>query len=405
MNHNQKALISLLNSSLKKQKIKQTDFKNSDWNYILSEAKEHQIHSILYSSIKQLSPEVISSELIKSWKASAINTALYFSKQIQQLDLVFQAFNDFNIPIIALKGLILRNLYPIPDFRIMGDADILVHKEDLDKIRTLLTNMGYIEAEDETPAHITFVHRNNCAIEVHWTLADNRYINDISQFEIGIWHRAATKKIRRSTVLCLCPEDFLMHLCIHMAVHMRGGGFGLRQLCDLVLLVENEIDNVDWKSFSLGIRNNGIEKFTATIFRVCNTLFNLTIPNELKAVYVENRFINALIDDIFEGGVFGMRSLDRVFGNNIVNADIIFNGEDSKKVRSVFSIIFPPSALLSNNYSYAKKNKFLLPMAWIHHFISGIFNRQYSLADKLRFIFFSNSTFRKRDTLLRNLEL
>jgi hypothetical protein len=265
--------------------------------------------------------------------------------------------------------------------------------------------MEYIETEDATPAHIAFVHKKYCPIEVHWTLADNRYLGNVSDFEKEVWHRPVEKKILNTSVLCLCPEDFLIHLCIHMAVHMRSGGFGLRQLFDLVLLVEKDGLQIDWSSFSIKIKQNGIEKFTSAIFSVCHTLFNLQIPMELINVSVDKRYVKMLIKDIFDSGVFGMKSLDRVFGNNLLNAEVVFKNKSSSKMSSVISLICPPVNTLSDDYSYAKKHKILAPAAWIHHFFSGIFRKEYTILDKLNFLLFSTITFKKRDALLKNLEL
>jgi hypothetical protein len=406
MNKNQRILVSLLNCSIRGEKHSGTNHYNINWNYIASESMEHQIYPLLYPVIKDISsPQHISCELKETWKINTIKTALYLNMQILQLSKVFQSFNDTGVPVIALKGLILRNLYPNPDLRTMGDADILVHKEDLDKVRTILTQMDYIETKEPTPAHIAFVHKKYCPIEVHWTLADDRYLGAISNFEETVWDRAVEIKIGSASVLCLCTEDFLMHLCIHMAVHMRSGGFGLRQLCDLVLFVENSMPQLDWAYFCKSIKQNGIEKFTAAIFRVCNILFNLEIPQKLKKLPVEYKYVKMLIKDIFDSGVFGMKSLDRLFGNNLLNADIIFKDSNSTKINNVLKLICPPVNMLPEGYSYAKKYKILIPAAWIHHFFAGIFHKDYDITDKLNFLLFSTHTFKKRAELLKNLEL
>ena len=36
----------------------------------------------------------------------------------------------------------------------------------------------------------------------------------------------------------MCDEDLLVYLCIHMAKHFINSGFGIRQVCDVLLLVE-----------------------------------------------------------------------------------------------------------------------------------------------------------------------
>lgn len=406
MNTDQKLLIHLLSCAIRNEKPSNIDFKRINWDYIVSESMEHSIYPLLYPVIKTLSePDVISSDLKDKWKCNTLKVAIQLLTQIIQMSKVFKEFDLANIPVIALKGLILRNLYPVPDLRTMGDSDILVHEKDIDRVRTLLTDMGYVEAKDSTPAHIAFIHKYFRHIEVHWTLADTRYISDVSPFEKRIWDRAVLKKISDADALCLCPEDFLIHLLVHMAVHMRSGGFGLRQLCDIVLLVEKEGAQICWEAFNKAIESIGLEKFTAAIFKVCNILFNLKTPESLNMASVDNKYVKMLINDILDSGVFGNRSLDRVYGNNLLNAKATSKDVKPAKMSSVINIICPPVSTLSDTYRYAKKHRFLTPVAWIHHFVSGVLNARYSLFDKLRFLFFSTSTFKKRSILVKNLEL
>ena len=406
MNKDQKTLIKLLNCAIRKEKLRCIDYKGINWDYIISESQEHNIYTLLYPVIRDLSPsDVISQDFKEKWKKHTFSTAIHINNQIVQMSKVFKEFNKEVIPVIALKGLILRNLYPYPDLRTMGDADVFIHKEDIEKASNILINMGYVESKEASAAHLFFSHKCYSPIELHWKLADTNFIKDTSQFESKVWTHSVTKSISDASVLCLGTEDFLMHLCLHMAVHMRSGGFGLRQLCDLLLLVEKEGPSIDWENFLVKIRTNGIEKFTTAIFNVCNILFGLQIPKELKNITFDETSIKMLLDDIFASGVFGHRSLDRIFGNNLLNAEVMYKEKNSSRILNILLIICPPIHSLSNSYSYAKKYKILTPIAWIQHFFAGLFNRDYNYFDKLKFLFFSTSTFKRRNELIKNLEL
>lgn len=408
MNKNQETLINLLYLSIKNEKILDVKRKNINWDYIISESKRHVIYPLLFPVIKDIkTPSVINNAIKEQWTRDTFNTAIHFSNQYRQFSKVLKEFTNANIPVLVLKGMILRNYYPVPDLRTMSDADILIHQEDIENTKTLLTSMGYIEAEVDHPAHITFVHKNFNPIEVHWKLADSSYIGDISYFESHIWNNAVEEQVGGMPLLHLCNEDFLMHLCIHMAVHIRCGGFGLRQLCDLVLFLESEFTKINWKSFSVNIKRNGIEKFTATIFNACKRLFNMQLPDELKIIYISEKEIKMLINDIFDSGVFGKTSLDRVFANGLINTNIKpkIKTENTRRNRSVINIICPPVNSLSGSYTYAKKYKILTPIAWLHHFFAGMFNKDYTIFDKIDFLFLSTLTYKKRSKLIKNLEL
>ena len=60
---------------------------------------------------------------------------------------------------------------------------------------------------------------------------------------------------------------------------------------------------------------------------------------------------------------------------------------------------------MSEKYTYAKKNKLLVPVAWVQHLGAGITNKNYKISDKVKFITVGSRKVIKRTELLRWLEL
>jgi hypothetical protein len=108
--------------------------------------------------------------------------------------MVLKVFNKESIPVIVLKGLVARDFYPKPELRTMSDADVLVNKEDLNRVKKLLKNLGYIESET-TEVHIVFEHKEHYDIEVHWTLTDMSYFKGQPVFENQICGNAIKVKV------------------------------------------------------------------------------------------------------------------------------------------------------------------------------------------------------------------
>ena len=158
----------------------------------------------------------------------------------------------------------------------MCDSDIIIHKEDLPKVRKLLLNEGFREEED-AGHHIAFL-KHGFNLEVHWTLANETFRNGQKCFQEYIWNDARKIKVGRIDTLALSLEDQALHFCAHMASHMAISGFGVRQLADLVLLVEHEGKNINWNNFLLKAERSGLLRFSIGMFKVCNYLFNITLP-------------------------------------------------------------------------------------------------------------------------------
>ena len=61
--------------------------------------------------------------------------------------------------------------------------------------------------------------------------------------------------------------------------------------------------------------------------------------------------------------------------------------------------------MLGDRYSYAKKNKILLPIAWIHRIVIWIFDRNSSILEKFKMYVNARSILKRHRELLDWLEL
>ena len=363
----QEQIIDLLNASIHDSKPKFNYSNNIDWDKIIEECNAHSIDGLLYPALKN-SGDNIDNKIINKLKKITLISAIQQSKHIKDTEEILKLFNENNISVIVLKGLVIRYYYPKPDLRTMCDSDIIIHKEDLPKVRKLLLNEGFREEED-AGHHIAFL-KHGFNLEVHWTLAN---------------------------------EDQALHFCAHMASHMAISGFGVRQLADLVLLVEHEGKNINWNNFLLKAERSGLLRFSIGMFKVCNYLFNMEIPKELKDNNNDDDVINLVVDDIFTGGVYGQRDLSYTFRAQVgydIDKDNTFS-----MVKRYIQIILPPVNKLSDRYGYAKKYKILLPIAWIHHIFVGITTKEYDKESKKKFLTSTISNAKSRNKVVRWLEL
>lgn len=387
MNNIQKLLFNLLSAAIRNKKPNNAVIKPAALSALFNEASDHHVQTLLYPIVKDMELLKGLNEKIKQdWRKDTILHAIIQTKHINQMMNVIKLFNDAHIPVVILKGLVLRELYPTPEFRIMTDADILVHREDIDAARALLLYMGYYEG-DCTPMHICFKHSSHLTIELHWKLTDARYVKIMPHVENSLWTNTVPCKFHGLSVMTLSPENHLLYLCLHMLTHIAGCGFGIRQICDFVLFYEANENAIDWSFFYKKVEECGIERFTSAIFIICNNLFDINIPGVFRSKNVnEDRNLGLLVNDIISGGIYGKRVHARMYG-------------------SFLSVIFPSREKLPKRYSYAKKHILLVPVAWMHHIICGLFNKSYRLYDKLIFLFSLASVTRKRAKLLRWLNL
>lgn len=380
MNKIQNCIVEILNHSLRGNNIENLSSKSIDWNEMMEECRQHQISSLIYSGISKQYIKNIDEEILEKWKKETFMSGIYQINHIKQVSKVFEVLNKNNIQLVALKGLVVRDLYPRSELRTMGDADILIRKEDFEKVNNILIDMGYKE-EGKNAFHVEYGNGNS-HIEVHWTLANEQMFNGIVEFKEETWNRAVDVEIGCINVLSMCDEDLLLYSCIHMAKHLINSGFGIRQICDVLLIVEKRGEYIDWNSFIDRAKRSGVYKFTMSIFAICNKLFNMEIPKELIGfVDINNSYIDELIDAIWENGVHGKKDISAIRVRQLTNVDSEKRGNWTARMQRMY---FPTGDALGNRYVYAKNNKFLLPIAWLHRMIYATFRNDYSVADKVK---------------------
>ena len=409
MNDIQKQFLNILSAGIRGNTVNNID-ENANLFEVFDLARKHKVEGIIYTTLYRSNLlRSLDDNTVNQLKMNTFKTAIMQSNNIKNLSKVFKEVQKKNISIIVLKGLVVRNFFKQPDLRTMCDADILVHKGDVQRITESLSQLGYRVLENhEASHHMALVHKDYPMIEVHWNLFKrDGFSKELEKYEKLLWDDTIPVKVGETEVLSLGYEDLALHLCMHMAAHIAATGFGVRQLCDLVLLVEYKGNEIDWNKFMDKSRLYGFETFNLIMFKVCNELFNMEIPKEIDTKKIDNRkYLDALIDEIFEAGVHGKKEMANQFSTQVA---FNFQGKDSNAtlgaIKRYIKFIFPPVDSMSDKYKYAKKFKILLPIAWIHHLFCGIFTKEYSFNDKFKFITKGASVAINRNKLLDWMKL
>ena len=389
MNTTEKQFIDLLSNSIRNEVCKKK-YDNVDWNELINLSRKHKIEGLIYSALNKAELlENIDEDKVKDLKKEVFFTGVTQISNMSKLEKVFNEFSKENVPVIVLKGLVVREYYPQPEQRSMSDADIFVKAKDINKSKKILIDLGYTEIDAEASHHIKYIKSGYPMIELHWhVMKRDGFSDELDLFEDDIWDRTIEVKVKGAKVLSLGYEDLALHLFIHMAAHLAASGFGVRQIADLVLLVEKKGHLIDWTLFINKAEEFGFKKFIIIMFKICNILFSMDIPKEMAVYKIDDEeMFESLISTIFDGGVYGKKDMASNFANQVA---FNYKGKDSNAtigaIRRYFRFIFPSIETMSDKYSYARKIRILTPIAWIHHLFSGIFRKEYNFTDKIRFL-------------------
>lgn len=256
-----------------------------DWDWIVGRAEAERLGAVLHAAVSPLSiPAGVRDRLRVAW-ASGRHQYLLGAQQITK---VLSEFERDGVPVIPLRGPALAELlYRDPSLRPFTDLDLLVREADLPRALLLLARLGYRHLEGgRSLAHeLTWRHAasfvsgrpDELPIDLHWGLVDYPGIAPTTAVHHQeLWDRAVRVETSGGTCLGLCPEDLLIYLALHWAIHHALAGLGWQ--LDLALLIRRQGDAWNWEVVAERARRWQIRGALFYALREVRERFEVAIP-------------------------------------------------------------------------------------------------------------------------------
>ncbi|MEG1004533.1 MAG: nucleotidyltransferase family protein [Clostridium sp.] len=379
-----------------------------DCKLIIKKVKAHKLLELFYYQLIS-SHKIYYFEENQIYKMKKTTFSYMFNtrKNISKAENLYKIFNENNLKVIALKGLVIRSYYKNPDFRNMGDWDFLVRNDEMKTVEEILKMEGY-KYDHETLAHKVYIRDDNVKVELHSSLIDVDYYKKRSPYEENVFNNIRKIKVSDVVMYSLGYNDQLMHLITHMLTHVSSSSIGIRQVLDVALYINNEKDNIDFKKFYLDIKRYDIYDFTIAILKICDELFSLDVEEYVRKEFNKcNKELKLmLVEAIIEGGLGAGNSLKNTLGNQFgYDKDNYKERSTINLVKRYMEFIFPKYEVMKEKYAYCKRFKILLPIAWIHRIITGGITKEISITRKARLISTSFKVSKKKNKLLKLLDI
>lgn len=337
--------------------------KKVNWHYIWKCANRQGIVGLLGNAVIKL-PEYEQPFNIELWKEACLKTFVCMNKRYFEFENVCREACDAGIKIICMKGIVSKDLYPIPELRTMGDFDIFV-TENYNKMKSVMKNRGYSISElfhmpKETKdrgkrINVGFIAVGHGVVwEVFNTLREEFEYNTYN-----VERRIIDNKIIwRNGLNAMKKEDMLAHMIIHHAKHLEYEGAGIRNILDIVLFLKKNSENIDFDYVIAMCEEQGYKKIAELAFGVAEQYFGIKVGYKYEKHNTE-----FFLRHMLSGGVFGIHT-----GDKILNQVSRYRGDQSW----IKSVLFPPLEVLKDRYPYLKKKPMLLPVAWAQRLVNGI---------------------------------
>lgn len=289
-------------------------------------------------------------------------------RQMQAINKLFQGFEDAGIDYMPVKGCNLKYLYPKPELRPMGDADILIRETQLPQCAEILKSQDFtLKLESE---HTDNWQSDALYVELHKSLVPPEDADYYTYYGDG-WRFAVKGAGFRYDPT---PEDTFIFLFTHFARHYRESGIGCRHVLDLyVYLRANPGLNQDYIRAEL--KKLRLAEFYTNVLRLLDVWFGAGAEDEISLL---------MTSFIFSGGTWGTME-SGLYAREL--RSVAKRGRVSgSSARSWIRVVFPPLSTLKNRYQILLRIPALLPVMWVVRWVDvALFSRR-KLRRKLRIL-------------------
>lgn len=332
----------------------------------------HSLEPVVYYMLREQRKQLSIQNLEQvQYMQRVYHSAVYISvTQEASRAEIEEAFEKASIKLVFFKGAQLRELYPVPELRTMGDMDCLIRREDRSKAHTLMCQLGYQCEIDDEP--VWMYNRNGIVIEMHTRVAADSLGNEVdypTMFSDAMMHVH-----EENGYLCLEWEYHFCYLIYHIAKHLSSTGAGVRMIADIAVFMYRRANQMEWERVKSVLQEFQLWKTTLAVFGLCRRWFSVEVPADDT---VSQQTLDDLEAYIIAGGTFGFETHD---AGDIYRKKALRGGMDTTgwkyRMRLAKSYLFPPKRYLMQYFSPAEKHSWLLPVAWMCRCWAGLFRRK-----------------------------
>lgn len=345
-----------------------------DWQMLFRLCQYHQILPMIYDTVYACPAfQTCPQETVQMIKTQVIRQVMVQSRKTEEFLQLYKKLLEQDLTPLVVKGLVCRELYREPDYRCSGDEDVLIPAEQFKACSEVFAAAGMEMLEpDQDPdeaGEVPFYKVGGLLhIELHKELfsSESEAYGDLNRLFDGVFERKIQDTIHGVPVYTMCHTDHLLYLILHAFKHFLHSGFGIRQVCDIVIYAEAFGKEIDWDELMEKCKGIHADVFAASLFDIGKK--ELTF-DPVKACYPESWSSvevdgSDLLEDLLEGGVFGDSSLSRKHSSNITLQAVSEDKKGKKAGASLAQTLFPDRRYMERTYTYLKKYPFLLPAAW-----------------------------------------
>lgn len=332
-----------------------------DYTALIKLASKHNLLGVIYCVINSAeNKEIIGSELINDMQNKFFDLVYISHMQSQTSELAKNALTDAGIRHIPFKGIELRNYFPVPESRFMGDIDILIDEKNKNRAKAAMKSAGFTVKNENGP--VWDYVKDGILVEMHTNLLNET----IDKEQIINYFSDAVNKANFNGLSGKFDDTFhFEYLMAHIAHHFRFYGAGIKLVLDLAVMLK--YTSVDLDRAVADLEDAGLGRFSKEILSICHKWYGQGKKFIEDTETTENFIVSF--------GAFG------IYGRNksaVVIRKDMEKGKSTSPLLMKLRLIFPPYSKLRHlpYIKFINGRPYLTPLAWIYRIFYNLKNKK-----------------------------
>ena len=320
-----------------------------DWDYLLRTALWHGVMPLLYLNLNATYPEAVPKAILdqlQNYFYANAQRNLFLTGELLKLLNLFAAHE---IPAIPYKGPVLAALaYRNLAFRVFGDLDILIQRQDALKVKALLVSQGYRRSLEQptiaqeamwfqTACEYNFVSNDGkVMVEPHWDIARPKFCFLLDPE--SLWERLEPISLAGTMVPTFRPQDLLLIVCMNGT---KDAWKSLKQICDVAELIRTH--EMDWELVMKQARLLGSERMLLLSLFLASDLLGTALPEKIWQRLQAEPSVKSLAAQVRERLFVEVDNSPRFEDSNFSLWDIRVRERLQDKVRYCLTVVFSPN--------------------------------------------------------------
>lgn len=306
----EEVLFMLVRSALWGDKIKGKELSSQAYAAIMALADKQTVtglvcHALIENNVRLQKFDAVNTYAVQRDIATQ-NKVL--TRELVALTTLFQ---QHGIHFVVVKGQVLSVKYACPEMRVPGDIDFYCNSENFPKALKAICQEWQVDIDDseyKESGHLTFAH-NGVVFEMHDSLSRFSSVRYRKYFDKWLEEAPTNGVVVNGVrVPVLEPTLNLVYTFNHLWTHLVGLGVGIRQFCDMAVLLKERYMQMGEQKDELSERLNELGLLRA--FRVVEVILKDKLGLEdvfLPIPISENdlKYEDKVLDVVYKRGNFG----------------------------------------------------------------------------------------------------